>query len=146
MRRLVILLALLSSTLPSSAQTGSDLVGRWCGELAIKNNLNVDSQRWIRVTRSDGTQTVTFRFYRGNSVVGELVRNDVWSFANGIYRTECRSSTVYGRPMRCEEPHEYIMHRLNSLEMEYTHRASGTHFRAVRCDGISSNGLRKFVS
>jgi hypothetical protein len=131
-RALICFLTFALFALPAPAQTSGDMVGTWYGEAAINNSPYVDLQRWIRVNRPDGTQTVTFRFYRDNRLVAEEVRQDSWSLANGVYRSECRSMTINGKPARCDRLFEYDVLRLDAQQMEYTSRSSGAHYRVKR--------------
>lgn len=132
MRALIAFLAFTLVAVPAPAQISGDMVGTWYGEVAINNDPDFDMQRWIRINRPDGTQTVTFRFYRYNRLVAEQVRQDFWSLTNGIYRSECRSMTINGSPARCDPTYEYDVHILDSQQMEYTNRSGGERYRVKR--------------
>lgn len=131
MRRFIFALALTLIALPARPQTSGDMLGTWYGEVEI-NDTNVNFQRWMRVTRPDGTQTVTFRFYRDNRVVQERIRHDTWSFANGVYRSQCRSLAIDGSSARCDPPYEYDVQRLDSEQIEYTSRSNGKRYRMIK--------------
>lgn len=131
MRRLIFSLAFTLFAFSAPAQISGSIVGTWYGEVAV-NQSDASLQRWMRVNRADGTQTITFRMYQNGQLVRQVVRHDLWSLKNGVYRSECRSKTINGESSPCDPTYEYDVHRLDSQQMEYKSRSDGASYRVIR--------------
>ena len=131
---LVLLLILVRPVL-AKAQTMSDFVGTWYSETkreGVVDGKPYDMRRELLQNRSDSTKTNTNRYYKGDTLVAEIVATYSWGVQDGLFWTECRTVLSEGQASLCSTRYEYDIVSINPRELRYTSRSSGTTYSSLR--------------
>lgn len=120
--------------IPAAAQSSS-LAGNWYGETVMSGTLegeNYNFRRWLRTNYPDGVERIVFRYYLDGRARGEEVWEGRWTFQGGVYSSTCRTFAVNGKSQSCSSHVEYDVQLIDSREMQYTSRSSGSRYRTSR--------------
>ncbi len=125
----------LALSVAVSAATMSDLVGRWFGEItedATFDGEPYDMRRQIEDNRSDGTKSVTFRFYKNCRYLGELINNHRWGVTNNVYWARCTSIESRSGTFPCDAIQEHDILSVSKTELSYKSKDAGTVYNHTR--------------
>lgn len=142
-RRRFFYAVLLAALVPTALVFGvaaaalQDLVGRWTTELWEEDVFageRYNIRRQIEVNRSDGTKTVTFRFYDDCRMVGELINHGTWGVSNKVYWMRCTWIEQGGQSTPCNTLQEHDIRSVDDKSLTYASRSRGTVYRHTRVD------------
>ena len=132
---LVFALAATWLSLPASAASLQDLVGRWFTEINENDTFDgepYDMRRQIEDNRPDGTKSVIFRFYKNCKYIGELINTHDWGVENNRYWARCTSIMTRGEKYPCFQLQEHDLLSVGPNELSYKSRDSGQVYNHTR--------------
>jgi hypothetical protein len=129
------ILCVLGPGLPAQAAGKKEMTGTWYAELKEAGQFNgkrYDIRRQLTTNRADGTKVVTFRYYAGAQLLGEVVTNYRWGAENDVYWTECQTTNSGGSFAPCAGRIEYDLVAASAYTLRYKSRQSGITYDLTR--------------